>query len=250
MLTSFSWICWIFPTSVLAQQLGSGLHGLGIGALGFDWSSVSAYLGSSLASPWFATTNVVVGFALFMYVITPIAYWLNIYEAKTFPTFPDGLFTSTGQKYNVSAIIDPTSALTMSEIWQLSKSALQEKKTDVHTKLMRKYKQVPQWWFMCLLVVNIVATIFACRYYIDQLQLPWWSILLACSLALFFTLPVGVITATTNQGRGSSPAVAVQEKQGLGLSPAVARGWVSTGGESKGGSVTAGSPSPFSPWRR
>ena len=84
-------------------------------------------------------------------------------------------------------------------MWQLSKSAIQEKKMDVHTKLMRKYKQVPQWWFMCLLVVNIVATIFACEYYIDQLQLPWWGILLACSLALFFTLPVGVITATTNQ---------------------------------------------------
>ncbi|KAM3757620.1 hypothetical protein ACB098_02G203000 [Castanea mollissima] len=237
MLTSFSWICWIFPTSVLAQQLGSGLHGLGIGALGFDWSSVSAYLGSPLASPWFATANVAVGFALFMYVITPIAYWLNIYEAKMFPIFSDGLFTSTGQNYNVSAIIDPKFsfdneaydrkgplymstffavtygfnfaclAATIvhvllfhgSEIRQLSKSALQEKKTDVHTKLMRKYKQVPQWWFMCLLVVNIVATIFACQYYIDQLQLPWWGILLACSLALFFTLPVGVITATTNQ---------------------------------------------------
>ncbi|KAL4645467.1 hypothetical protein ACB092_02G237000 [Castanea dentata] len=237
MLTSFSWICWIFPTSVLAQQLGSGLHGLGIGALGFDWSSVSAYLGSPLASPWFATANVAVGFALFMYVITPIAYWLNIYKAKTFPIFSDGLFTSTGQNYNVSAIIDPKFsfdneaydrkgplymstffavtygfnfaclAATIvhvllfhgSEIWQLSKSALQEKKMDVHTKLMRKYKQVPQWWFMCLLLVNIVATIFACQYYIDQLQLPWWGILLACSLALFFTLPVGVITATTNQ---------------------------------------------------
>jgi len=70
---------------------------------------------------------------------------------------------------------------------------------DVHSRLMRKYKQVPQWWFMCLLLVNIVATIYAFQFYNDQLQLPWWGILLACSLALFFTLPVGVITATTNQ---------------------------------------------------
>ena len=85
----------------------SGLHGLGIGALGFDWSSVSSYLGSPLASPWFATANIAAGFALFMYVIYPLAYWLNIYKAKTFPIFSDGLFTSTGQSYNVSAIIDP-----------------------------------------------------------------------------------------------------------------------------------------------
>lgn len=70
---------------------------------------------------------------------------------------------------------------------------------DVHTKLMRKYKQVPGWWFMCILVANIVATMFTCHYYNDQLQLKWWGVLLACGLALFFTLPIGVIAATTNQ---------------------------------------------------
>lgn len=70
---------------------------------------------------------------------------------------------------------------------------------DVHTRLMRKYKQVPEWWFICILLVNIAATIFTCQYYNDELQLPWWGILLACGLALFFTLPIGVIKATTNQ---------------------------------------------------
>ncbi|KAJ4714189.1 oligopeptide transporter 7-like [Melia azedarach] len=225
MLTSVSWICWIFPSSVLAQQLGSGLHGLGIGAIGFDWSSISAYLGSPLASPWFATANIAAGFYLIMYVITPIAYWLNIFKAKTFPIFSDGLFTSTGQSYNISAIIDTNfhfnteayeqngrlyistffamyyavgfACLTATivhvllfhgrEISQLSKSAFQEKKMDVHTKLMRRYKR---------------TTLYACQHYNSQLQLPWWGILLACALALFFTLPVGVITATTNQTPG------------------------------------------------
>ncbi|OVA19847.1 Oligopeptide transporter [Macleaya cordata] len=237
MLTSLSWICWIFPTSILAQQLGSGLHGLGLGALGFDWSSISSYLGSPLASPWFATANIAVGFVLVMYVITPLAYWLNVYQAKTFPIFSDGLFTSTGQKYNISAIIDSNFRLDIDayeregplhistffamtygvgfacltstivhvllfhgrEIWGLSKGAIQEKKVDVHTRLMRRYKQVPDWWFACILLLNIAATIFACQYYKEQLQLPWWGVLLACGLAISFTLPVGVITATTNQ---------------------------------------------------
>jgi len=85
------------------------------------------------------------------------------------------------------------------EIWLLSKSAFSEKKMDIHTKLMRRYKQVPEWWFTCILLVNIAATIFTCQYFKDQLQLPWWGVLLACALAIFFTLPVGVITATTNQ---------------------------------------------------
>lgn len=79
----------MFPTSVIAQQLGSGLHGLGVGAVGFDWSSVCANLGSPLASPWFATVNIAAGFVIFIYFLTPIAYSLNIYEARRFPIFSD-----------------------------------------------------------------------------------------------------------------------------------------------------------------
>ncbi|KAF8035443.1 hypothetical protein BT93_C1463 [Corymbia citriodora subsp. variegata] len=240
MLTSLSWICWIFPASVVAHQLGSGLHGLGIGAIGLDWSSMSSYLGSPLASPWFATANIAVGFTLVVYVITPIAYWLNIYRSRTFPIFSDNLFTSSGQKYNITAIIDEHfhldaeayaaegplyictffsvlygisfACLTATvvhvvlfhgkDIWLLSKSAFSENKMDIHTKLMRRYKQVPGWWFTCILLVNIATTIFTCQYFKDELQLPWWGVLLACALAIFFTLPVGVITATTNQTPG------------------------------------------------
>ncbi|XP_048543125.1 oligopeptide transporter 7-like isoform X1 [Triticum urartu] len=240
MLTSLSWICWVFPHSVLAQQLGSGLHGLGIGAIGLDWASVSSYLGSPLVSPWFATVNVAAGFFIIMYVITPIGYWFNFYKAQTFPIFSADLFTLTGQKYNISAIVDdhfhfdkeayerngPLYLSTLlaitygvsfaslsativhvllfhgSEILQLSRSTFRGKSVDVHTKLMRRYKQVPEWWFICILLVSIAATVFACEYYIEQLQLPWWGVLLACAIAFFFTLPIGIITATTNQTPG------------------------------------------------
>lgn len=106
MLTSLSWICWIFPKSVLAQQLGSGLYGLGIGVIGLDWSTISSYLGSPLASPWFATANVAAGFFIVMYILTPLFYWFNVYKAKTFPIYSDELFKSNGQEYNITAIID------------------------------------------------------------------------------------------------------------------------------------------------
>ncbi|KAE8732734.1 Oligopeptide transporter 7 [Hibiscus syriacus] len=111
MLTSLSWICWIFPKSVLAQQLGSDLYGLGIGVIGMNWSTISSYLGSPLASPWFATANVAAGFILVMYVLTPTCYWLIVYSAKTFPIFSDGLFTSTGQEYNITSIVGPNFCL-------------------------------------------------------------------------------------------------------------------------------------------
>nr|GMD10413.1 oligopeptide transporter 7-like [Ipomoea batatas] len=240
MLTSMSWICWFFPRSVLAQQLGSGLQGLGIGAIGLDWSTISSYLGSPLASPWFATANIAVGFFLTLYVFTPIFYWCDVFNAKTFPIFSDDLFTSSGQTYNISAIIDSNfhldleaydqegklyistffaltyglgfAALTATlvhvvlfhgrEIWEQSKSSFKDKKMDIHTRLMSKYKQVPEWWFWCILVANIALTVFACEYYKEQLQLPWWGVLLACVTAIIFTLPIGIITAITNQTLG------------------------------------------------
>lgn len=73
------------------------------------------------------------------------------------------------------------------------------KKVDVHTRLMRAYKPVPMWWFYVILVLNIALIMFACNYYADILQLPWWGVLLACAIAIAFTLPIGIISATTNQ---------------------------------------------------
>ncbi|XP_004309550.1 PREDICTED: oligopeptide transporter 7 [Fragaria vesca subsp. vesca] len=240
MLTSLSWICWIFPSSVLAQQIGSGLYGLGLGAVGLDWSTISSYLGSPLASPWFATANVAAGFVFVMYVLTPICYWLNLYKAKTFPIFSDELFTEDGQEYDITAIIDSNfhlnitayeeegplyistffamtygvgfAALTATvvhvalfhgrEIWEQSKSSFKEKRMDIHTRLMQRYNPVPEWWFVAILLTNIALTIFTCEYYNDQLQLPWWGVLLACAIAILFTLPIGIITAITNQTPG------------------------------------------------
>ncbi|KAK4371807.1 hypothetical protein RND71_007191 [Anisodus tanguticus] len=221
-LSSLSWLCWLAPKSIFVQQLGSGMRGLGIGALGFDWTTISSYLGSPLASPWFASANVAVGFVLVMYVMTPLTYWYNVYNAKTFPIFSSSLFTQNGTNYNTEGVIDAhfqldkaaynqygklhlSTFLAMTyglgfaglsatlvhvflfhgrEVWSRFRESCgclgQEKRPDVHTRLMKKYKQ----------------------HYIETFQLPWWGVLGAFALALGFTLPIGIITATTNQQPG------------------------------------------------
>ncbi|CAO2165174.1 unnamed protein product [Urochloa humidicola] len=106
-LTSVSWVCWIFSKSVTAQQLGSGMRGLGLGAFTLDWTAVSSYLYSPLVSPFFATANVLAGFVLFMYVIVPAAYWgLDLYHARRFPIFSSHLFTFAGKGYDINAIVN------------------------------------------------------------------------------------------------------------------------------------------------
>ncbi|OMO57515.1 Oligopeptide transporter OPT superfamily [Corchorus olitorius] len=106
-LSSVSLICLAFPHSVTAHQIGSGLHGLGIGALTFDWTTVVAFLSSPLVSPFFAIVNVFVGYALMIYLVIPISYWgLNLYNAKNFPILSAKLFTAQGQRYNISLIVN------------------------------------------------------------------------------------------------------------------------------------------------
>lgn len=106
-LTNISWICWVFSKSVTAQQIGSGMHGLGLGALTLDWTVVSSFLFSPLICPFFAIMNVFAGYALVVYVAIPLAYWgFNLYSADRFPIFSSHLFTNQGQTYNISAIVN------------------------------------------------------------------------------------------------------------------------------------------------
>ncbi|KAL9329215.1 hypothetical protein ACSQ67_004218 [Phaseolus vulgaris] len=239
-LTNISWVCWIFSKSVTAQQLGSGMNGLGLGALTLDWSAVASFLFSPLISPFFAIVNIFVGYALIVYAVIPIAYWgFNMYNANRFPIFSSDLFTSNGQEYNISAIVNQnfeldldkynqqgrinlsvffsltyglgfaTIASTLTHVAFFHGREIMERyrasatgKEDIHTKLMKKYKDIPSWWFHVMLGVTLVVSLMLCIFLNDQVQMPWWGLVFASALAFVFTLPVSVITATTNQTPG------------------------------------------------
>lgn len=74
-----------------------------------------------------------------------------------------------------------------------------EEKEDIHTKLMRRYKDIPSWWFYMLLGATLAVSFVLCIFLNDQVQMPWWSLLFAGAMAFIFTLPISIITATTNQ---------------------------------------------------
>lgn len=106
-LQSIAFVCLAFPKSVTAHQIGSGLSGLGLGAITLDWTTIASFLFSPLISPFFAIVNVFVGYVLVMYIVTPVTYWgLDLYNAKTFPIFSSHLFTTQGPEYNISLIVN------------------------------------------------------------------------------------------------------------------------------------------------
>ena len=76
---------------------------------------------------------------------------------------------------------------------------INSRKLDVHGCLMRHYKEVLEWWFLILLVRSMEFSLvlsFVCR---DEVQIPWWGMIMACALSWFLMLPIGVIQAKTNQ---------------------------------------------------
>ena len=70
---------------------------------------------------------------------------------------------------------------------------------DIHTKLMKNYQDIPSWWFYILLSVTLFVALMLCIFLKDEVQMPVWALLAAALLAFIFTLPISIITATTNQ---------------------------------------------------
>ncbi|XP_012832688.1 PREDICTED: oligopeptide transporter 4-like [Erythranthe guttata] len=209
-LSNISLLCLAYPNSVTAQQIGSGMRGLGIASFTFDWSVVASFLGSPLVTPFFAILNVFLGYFVTLYIMIPICYWgLNLYAAKTFPIFSSHMFDHKGQVYNVSAIVndkfeidlptyDKLGRINLSmffavtyglnfaaivatlthvaffngnEIYERFKDS-HKGKQDIHTRLMRKYEDIPNWWFYGILVITFGVSLLLCTVMIDQVQLP------------------------------------------------------------------------------
>ena len=71
-------------------------------------------------------------------------------------------------------------------------------KQDIHTKLMKTYKDILSWWFHLLLGVTLMVSLVLCIFLSDQVQMPWWGLLYARLLTFGLTLPISIITATAN----------------------------------------------------
>ncbi|GER45957.1 oligopeptide transporter [Striga asiatica] len=242
-ISSISILCLIFKDKIFPQQIGSGMHGMGIGSFALDWATVN-FFGNPISTPGFAIINSLVGFFFVMYIMTPLVYFSNLYHAKRFPIFSTKTFDVTGHPYNISRVLNEETfsldmpgyegysklyissffaftygigfaALTSTisyvalhhgknimDLWSKTMKGIHGK-MDVHGRLMKKnYEAVPNWWFYAILGVVFGLSLWACEGFGKQLQLPWWGLIMACAMALFFTLPIGIIQATTNQQIG------------------------------------------------
>ncbi|KAG6527164.1 hypothetical protein ZIOFF_009258 [Zingiber officinale] len=231
-ITALSFVCWIWKDSITAQQIGSGMNGLGIGSFSLDWMMTTSFIGSPLVVPSFVIFNMLFGYIVVAYIILPFSYWSNAFEARKFPMVSTNIYDSTGHKYNISRILDSntlslnqeaydkyskvyfTTSLIYSygfsfaqytssisqialfngrSLWQQFKKAYKDDEQDVHSRLMKQnYESVPQWWFYFIFFPMIGLAILVCEGFGGQIQLRYWEVLLACALVLLF-LPVETV---------------------------------------------------------
>lgn len=235
-LTMLPVLCFIAPTSIVANQLGDGYNGLGMLSFSLDWSTWSnSFTGSPIACPFPMACNVMAGFVIFMWIMTPAGYYSNVFGAGNLPIYTMNLFQANGSYYSISHImvneqLDPALykqygplrmtfqfaatygigfaaliALLVYIALHYGKEIVQrfrQSRTmddDIHMKLMRGYQEVPPWWYVTTFVTTFALSVAVCQVF--ELM-PWYWVFVATALPFVFILPVGIIQALSNQQPG------------------------------------------------
>ncbi|KAI8865745.1 OPT superfamily oligopeptide transporter, partial [Ramicandelaber brevisporus] len=218
-------------------QISSGQFGLGLLNVTLDWSSVASYLGSPIVTPFWAIANILVGFIIVMWIITPALYYTNSWEAQKYPIYFWKVYDVYGNRYDTKRII--TKDLRMNEtayyeyselrmpaqfaftygfgfaglssilvyiflhhrheVWARFRDSRNQPQ-DIHMKLMRSYAEVPVWWYAAMFVISVVLGIVCVEKF--KLDMTWYMFLVCMLLPLIFVIPIGMIQAVTNQQPG------------------------------------------------
>ncbi|KAH8093283.1 oligopeptide transporter [Cristinia sonorae] len=197
----------------------NGNEGLGFGAISFDWQ----YIGSIYMSlPLIQQANSWLGIAI-CYVAVMAIYYSDTWNSKSFPMLSTSIFSANGSVYKQSAVFGSTftlnetaleqiglPALTGSNAWhnltanlaigglvahcilfwrpyviESFKHARAGTQPDPHWQAMKKYKEVPWYWYIGLLVLSFIAGLIVVIK--GDTTLPWWSYIVALLLGAFVT---------------------------------------------------------------
>ncbi|CEL58319.1 Glutathione transporter 1 OS=Schizosaccharomyces pombe (strain 972 / ATCC 24843) GN=pgt1 PE=1 SV=1 [Rhizoctonia solani AG-1 IB] len=234
-LSNFTWVCWIAPDNLIVNALFGYQHGLGMGFITFDWAMV-AYNSSPLVTPFWAELNVFGALVIVYWIIAPILYYKNVFFSKYLPISSLGAFDRWGDPYKASYVIKDgefdveaykqysplyismtfalsyglsfgalTSTVVHTWLWyrhdivRQFRSSMKDE-TDVHSRLMLAYPEVPQWWYIVLGLISFALGIVTIEVW--DTKLPVWAFILSLLISLVYLVPVGMIQAITNQQVG------------------------------------------------
>lgn len=232
-LSVFAIPTFIAPNNVIVNQLFGGWTGVSLIPITFDWTQIAGYIGSPLIPPWHAIGNTVFGTVLFYVLITIAIHYSGAWYSAYLPISDSGSWDNTANPYNVSKVLTPEHRLDVAkfeaysplflsttfamsyglsfasisavivhtglyhgkEIMYRAKAA-RTQEDDIHMKLMKKYKDSPDWWYIAFFFVMLALGFVCCLAW--DTGLTWWAYLLSLVIAGVWLVPIGMIQAVTN----------------------------------------------------
>ena len=85
------------------------------------------------------------------------------------------------------------------DLWQTIKNPRRsnfENHDDPHSKMMSRYREVPDWWFVAVLIIALVFGIIMVQVY-KETNTPVWGIFFAIGINFIFLIPITLIYAVT-----------------------------------------------------
>ncbi|KAJ6102972.1 hypothetical protein N7486_005399 [Penicillium sp. IBT 16267x] len=202
-LSTFAFITWIFPHNQKVNTLFGMNSGLGLLPISLDWTQIN-YAGYPLMTPFYITCNAFSVVVLFYFFLSPILYYANVwYSAYNYKEYsPMYISMAYSLIYELSfaavtAIVLHTYLYNGSEIWARFMDS-RHGGEDIHRRLMRAYKEVPDWWYGVLTVIVLGLGILTIKNW--DTELPVWGFIVVCfGMAVLLIVPEGILQGTTNQ---------------------------------------------------
>jgi len=140
--------------------------------------------------PYYSAANILVYSAFFMFY--PFAFLYNGYKEWDtikfackfiFQNFKES-FTSLKAKNFKGVFVSKDAKSTLS------------KYDDPHSRMMSKYKEVPDWCFYAILIVSLVLAILCVKIY-PETQTPVWGIFFTVGINFIFLVPLCLLLSVT-----------------------------------------------------
>ncbi|TVY43677.1 Glutathione transporter [Lachnellula subtilissima] len=234
-LGTFAFITWIFPHNQKVNTIFGMNSGLGLLPISIDWTQITYANPSPLTTPFYISCNAFAVVVIFFIFLSPILYYTNVWNSSYLPLLSSSTFDNTGKSYNITRVVDSNlnflvdkyeayspmyismsysisyalsfAAVTAmvvhtylyngSEIWARFKNS-RNGGEDIHKRLMNKYKEVPDWWYLILTLVVLALGIVTVRNW--DSGLPVWGFIVVCfGMGVLLIIPEGILEGTTNQ---------------------------------------------------
>ena len=86
-----------------------------------------------------------------------------------------------------------------SDVWNRIRNSKYDE-PDIHLKLMRRYREAPEWWFSVIFLVSFAFGMIASQVW--DTHLPWWAYIVCILIGAVLFIPIGMVQAITNQQTG------------------------------------------------